>query len=504
MPDQRQNNKTFHVKLKIDNIFGRDEVVYHEDQILTILKKTDFERYSELVMKRLSDTRKYKLMMDVLRDEFRGLSAEDHHTNALLLEDIHIPEIHENALIYTNDMYPAAILKRVTEEIVKETGKLKFIINRSSVIEGKILPSKLEYREEPVLIRGKKDVDSHTGEAIFRLFFPDDDSAGRYVKMNLPECYACFYVYDLKTPDMRRLRVFSEQKLEYRPYVIEGIVYLGDDFADIGYTKRAKIKMPYFYVHTAHPKIPQYKDHDQLFNALRPLELTKHRLCNYLFSHEKDGCSYLHPNYFMDMIMAFLFSAKFGGYPLHLLIISQPGAGKSTLEEALHEKIEDYQAITEGSGSTLKALIPSFKSTTPAQGSLITSNRLAVIDEFLRILIRIRPEDREHQLAMLNPLLEHKKRVFGSGNSSMEGSMTARMIAVSNPVWGTSNMGVLCDNIDTSFLSRMLIWYIDKKHVEGVHNGEYRKETTFRIDHDQFISFVEYLQSFSSDIGMCQ
>jgi hypothetical protein len=113
--------------------------------------------------------------------------------------------------------------------------------------------------------------------------------------------------------------------------------------------------------------------------------------------------------------------------------------------------------------------------------------------------MRIRPEDREHQLAMLNPLLEHKTRQFGSGNCSMEGSMTARMIAVSNPVWGTSDMATLCNNIDTSFLSRMLVWYLDKNHVKGVHSRDLKCDSSFKIENNHFVSMVDYAHTFQSE-----
>ena len=119
-------------------------------------------------------------------------------------------------------------------------------------------------------------------------------------------------------------------------------------------------------------------------------------------------------------------------------------------------------------------------------------------DEFLRILIRIKSEDRNIELSMLNPLLEHKKRVFGSGNCNIEASMTARMIAVSNPVYGTSTMTMLCANIDTSFLSRLFIWYLDKEHIKNIQNQSYIQENYYQMDENLFLSILDYLQSFQS------
>lgn len=478
-----------------------EPVVYEEHQILQILQKDNPKTFSELILLRQTDPRKYKVQIEIIKNEWRATKNDKvtHSTDAIRFNNLEISEIHGNKMIYVNTWHSVAIVKAATQKLAQDTGKLRFIINKADTVEGKILPSKIDLKEDHVLIRANKTVNKDSGESVYRLFFPDEHHRIKNTSINAGECHEYFYIYDLKTSDNKRFRVFTEKELEHRPYVLEGVTYLVDDYADIGYTKKSKIKMPWFFVHTAHPKIPKFKDHDGLFKLVRPYKLTKARFFDHLFYHEKDGHTYLHPDYFMELICAFLFSGRIEGYPLHLLIISKPGAGKSCLEESIHTKLEDYQPIIEGSGSTLKALIPSFKSTTPTQGALITANRFAVVDEFLRILMRIRQEDREHQLAMLNPLLEHKKRQFGSGNCAMDGSMTARMIAVSNPVWGTSNMWQLCDKIDTSFLSRMFVWYFDDKHVNAVHDRSLRTIPNFTMKNEHLISIVDYLQSFNSE-----
>jgi len=149
----------------------------------------------------------------------------------------------------------------------------------------------------------------------------------------------------------------------------------------------------------------------------------------------------------------------------------------------------------------MKSLIPSFKSTTSIQtGDLIKSNRLCCVDEFLRILVRIPSEEREPQLAALNPLLEHKIRNFGSGNYSFKGMMTAKMITASNPVYGTSDMIRLTNKIDKSFLSRLLVYYQDTKHFNFVAERDETQleKTKLNLDKEMFISIYDFMNSFKS------
>ena len=192
---------------------------------------------------------------------------------------------------------------------------------------------------------------------------------------------------------------------------------------------------------------------------------------------------------------------------MHLIIIGKQGGGKSKIMESMAEKVDETIPIVEGSGSTMKSLIPSFKGDLTKPGALIESNRIVFIDEFFRILMRVDKDDRENTLTHLNPLLEHKKRRFASGNNFLDAQMTSKMLAVTNPVFGTSTMESLVKKMDNSFLSRILIWYQDEEHFNQVINTRESdlECVTKEMDNETWKAIFDFCSSFKStiDISRC-
>lgn len=463
-----------------------------EGNILESLRQSDNKEYKKLISLRKHNIKEYKSKMQFWITEFKD-------QDNIVLDSIIAPsKIGDTPVLYQDNYYSTNILKKLSHNIIEKEGKLRFIINKNFVVEGKVLPSKMEYKENVVLMRANKKSDDF-GNYIYNLFFIDDYA--KNTKINAGECFSYFHIYDLTTTDGLRYRLLSETKLAHEVYILEGTLFLINDFPDIGYKTQTRVKMPVLFLHKdgIHPIISKYKTHNELFKSIKKYKLTKERLWEHLFYHQGQNYSFMHPDYFMEIISAFLFSAKYEGYPLHLLVICHAGVGKSTFEECLHDKLEDYQAIVEGSGSTIKKLVPSFKSTTPTQGALMTSSRLSVVDEFLRILMRVPAEDRQNQLSMLNPLLEHKSREFGSGNCTIQGSMTAKMLGVSNPLYGSHSMTGICEYIDRSFLSRIFIWYMDNDHIKGIQDRITRKINKFQVKRADFLAIFDYFQTFQAN-----
>jgi hypothetical protein len=189
---------------------------------------------------------------------------------------------------------------------------------------------------------------------------------------------------------------------------------------------------------------------------------------------------------------------------MHLLLIGKQGGGKSKVMEGLSEKLEETIPIVEGSGSTMKSLIPSFKSDLTKPGALIESNRMVFVDEFFRILMRVDKDDRENTLTHLNPLLEHKKRRFASGNNFLDAQMTSKMFAVTNPVFGTSTMESLVKKMDNSFLSRIFIWYQDEQHYEELIKKKENelKIVDISIDNAMWKAIFDFCTSFKAEINI--
>ena len=416
-------------------------------------------------------------------------------TDNLIAED-NLPEI-----IKLNKPYPFRDVKKLSRNIFEREGQIKFIITKKNKIKGKVTNKVTPYLTKISLIKVVEQTISQTDEDHLNLqtikFFNEKIDKKQRLLTTFDHD---FYIYKMVSND-REYLLFSLEPLDLIEYTIEGMEVEINDFADIGNYTKINLQLPIIFVNEAKERIIKFKNDKELFDILP--KFTEDELLSYILSGE-DKTYYSHPKYFERMIGSFLFSAKYDSspYPMHLLIIGLQGSGKSKVMECLHWKFQENNEITDGSCSTLKSLIPSFKSTITIQtGDLIKSNRMCCVDEFLRILVRIPAEEREHQLAALNPLLEHKIRNFGSGNYSFKGMMTAKMIMASNPVYGTSDMIRLTNKIDKSFISRLLVFYQDNEHFDYVTTKDETEltKTTLEIDNEMFISIYDYLNSFKSE-----
>ena len=150
----------------------------------------------------------------------------------------------------------------------------------------------------------------------------------------------------------------------------------------------------------------------------------------------------------------------------------------------------------------------SFKSNPAQIGYLAESNRFALCDEFLRCLINTRTTKegsyREESVGIMNDLLEHQKREVGSGVSRANVNMRARILAMSNPVRGAGNLNKLLKGYDESFLSRWLIYYQTDDHVQMIKrsNDSDLELYNYRINDNDWISILDYLQSFSAEYDL--
>ena len=406
---------------------------------------------------------------------------------------------HEPQIIKMKGPYPFEDIKELIREKFKQEGILPFIINTNTTLQGKITNKVNEYKNKISLVKiVEEDIgkgDNNQRVEVLYFFNERIDRRQKIIESFEKE----FYIYKMISGEKEYL-LFALEPLELQEYTIKGMEVEMSDMADIGNYTRVNLKIPIIFVHTAESRIIKFKSKKEFFKNVP--KMTEDRLMQYLFSSE-DGKYFKHPRYFERLISGFLFSGEYDSspYPIHLLIIGQQGSGKSKVMENLHWKFKENNQITDGSCSTIKSLVPSFKSTITIQtGDLIKSNRICCVDEFLRILVRIPSEEREPQLAALNPLLEHKVRNFGSGNYSFKGQMTAKMIAVSNPVYGTSDIVRLCSKIDKSFISRLIVLYQDKEHFDMVAEADESdlQECTLKMDSETFIAIYDYLNSFKS------
>jgi hypothetical protein len=403
-----------------------------------------------------------------------------------------------------------SIVKRAMKEQWSLDGSLRFFINKNKIIRGKVT-NKIEdgIVDIPLIQKYEKIYATRMGVQTELGIIPFGEKKDKEAKI-VDSLSHRFHIYRIVCKEGMEIQFYtllSQQPLENEEYEIHGMLVEMEDATDLSkYTKVMK-KSHILIVNEFRSSKITFSSKESFINQIKSLNITEDIFFENLLAINTNN-KYLyfqHPRYFEKLIGAFFTSAKYDSspYPPHLLIIGKQGGGKSKAMEALSEKIEETIPIVEGSGSTMKSLIPSFKSDLTKPGALIESNRMVFIDEFFRILMRVDKDDRENTLTHLNPLLEHKKRRFASGNNFLDAQMTSRMFAVTNPVFGTSTMESLVKKMDNSFLSRIIIWYQDEEHYEEVIK---KKENDLRlvdvaIDNNMWKAIFDFCTSFKADFN---
>lgn len=408
---------------------------------------------------------------------------------------------------FLDNVCPYSSIKNVIKDQHHKDGSLRFFINKNKTLRGKIT-NKIEdgIVDLPLIEKYEVVHNSKFGQQIETgvTVFGEKRKKDALIKDHLSHKFYIYRMVVKEGEDIQTYTVLSKSNLEIGEYEIQGMILELDDFSEI--TKYAKLvkKSQIMFINELKPTKITFKSKWEFMNMIREYKLNEDKIFENLLSINLNGryLYFQHPRYFERLVGSFFLSAKFDStpYPMHLVVIGKQGGGKSKAMEALSEKLDETLPIVEGSGSTMKSLIPSFKGDLTKPGALIESNRMVFIDEFFRILMRVDKDERENTLTHLNPLLEHKKRRFASGNNFLDAQMTSKMFAVTNPVFGTSHMDSLVKKMDNSFISRNLIWYQDENHYNEILNKKETdlKQTEIIIDNNLWRAIFDFCGSFKS------
>ncbi|MCF7798975.1 hypothetical protein K9M74_03660 [Candidatus Woesearchaeota archaeon] len=410
----------------------------------------------------------------------------------------------ENSVIKINSKLNFSQIKLVTKEIFEEHNNqpLVFSIPRTHSIPGKII-GEISQRKVKIPVAWKIKIKTKEDEYFIPYLFGERIPPRSNI---VDEVSGEFYLYRFLSKDNAEYAVVSTDELKLDDYTLEGLSIDVEDIKIIGDAHKLINKYAVFFVHTATSHIIEIKNHDQLFTKVSKLKLTGNKLYQYICSHKigENKVQILeHPKWFVKLTSAFLFHRKKGKicpYPMHILWIADRGTGKTTYMESLHQKSGEIQEIIAGSTSTVKYLVPSFKETNkPEMGALAKSSRLCFVDEFFRI-VRVNNKDKEDECGRMNDLLEHKDRMAGSGQGRIRTTMTARLLASTNPIAGTNNIVNLVDKFDDAFLSRFMIYYQTDEHIKLINQKKKEGDVFIKdwIPVNEFLSVQDYLQSFDA------
>ncbi len=407
----------------------------------------------------------------------------------------------DEEIFYLSGAFPKMFdweeLKELTKRLYTQTKseQLTFFFGDKTCLKGKLIDEQL-FQQELILVSIYEGYQNKLGDVPpQKIVFMDEKIDKR--EWNLKkQVKANFWQYQFISNN-RKYLVLSEERIDLEYGTIEGSMLSMEDFTIIGQNTRLKVQTPILFLNKWHSSSGRLKSKRKLIEFLEKLNIDRKKYFNYLFLHP-NGNTYNHPDYFQELVSAFLLSSKIN-YPLHLFIMAITGSGKSYLEQSIHHKFDEDSGIVEGSCSKMKGLVPSFKGNLPEAGALLSSNRICVIDEFLRILMDIKSEEREVQLTRLNPILEHTIGRANSGNGSISMNPTCRTLMVSNPIYGASDMESLCKKIDNSFLGRVMIWFQGKEHIDFIQKRKGLEKNIFKIDKEDWLGIVDFMHSFTSE-----
>jgi len=268
--------------------------------------------------------------------------------------------------------------------------------------------------------------------------------------------------------------IFSEKKLPTEFCEFEGMKVQLDDISDISANLKVKKLSSIFICKHAEPAV-KIIEPIKLIEFVKEKELNVATFHDMLFEHP-DGNIYDYTPDFNLLRKAQLLSSRYEGYPLHMLKIGPVGTGKTTEAEVINYKFREDDGILEAANSTLKVLVPSFKEKPANIGYICKCNRVAIIDEMMKMVEAALGHDNSrvsNYFGQMNMLLEHKDRTVGSGNdNSTRVKATAKVFITSNNIVGKNKIASHLGVIDPTTLSRMLVWVQDYEEIEKIYNKE--------------------------------
>lgn len=384
--------------------------------------------------------------------------------------------------------------------LIEAYNRLFLILSPKDEIEGK---AQLIHQNLQSIAMIRKVVKKVKGEdEQIKYLFIDDKYDQRFDGKTDDVLYIDFYVYRIVYKD-RDYYVFSQKKIPNEYCIFKGCKINMDDLSEINTNLKIKKISTIFIVESFESKVKTL-DKKDLIEFIKSKEITKECFHNYLFSHP-DGNIYDYTDDFNMLRKAQLLSSKINGYPLHLFKMGPVGTGKTTEAEVLDYKFREDQGILEASNSTLKALVPSFKEKPANLGYICKCNRVAIIDEMLKMVEASLGHDMSrvnNYFGQMNMLLEQKNRMVGSGNdNSTKVQSTSKLMITTNNIGNRPTIASHLNLLDTTTMSRMLIWVQDSEEVNKIYDKEDIKEyePCDKIDNDDFLTIYDSCQNFIVD-----
>ena len=414
----------------------------------TELKDFNFSFLDHLFTKEFSTLSAYS-------DEFDSISTQD--KERLMMEIMNNKK--NKAVIKVSKPYNFVHVKEIIKELYEEYKTKTFIISKSHKIAGRVTYQKFESAKRISLIQEYQDLKKDSSHLNF---------VGDPVPKKAPidENSHLFYLHEFETNDKEKIDLLTEKPIAPQECIIEGMVIpLNDDFKigeklTLGETKKLLI---------ANEIILTQEDLDEVKIKDLCKGWNRESLSQLIFGKLRA------PRPVETLKLAWLFSGKSGGYPLHLLVIGPNGTGKTMsylTPMSIHVNSFGERKFIDGASTTLLGLVPSFSNTKAEPGLFIKSSRTCYIDEFFKTVHRSGFNLGGGNIKGLEPftsLLEHKPALVASGNTAVaEFVATAKALFVTNPEKGLRELPQIIESLSVPAMARFLIYKQTQEEIDWI------------------------------------
>ena len=284
-----------------------------------------------------------------------------------------------------------------------------------------------------------------------------------------------FWTYIVEGNDNKVYTLLSKEKLPNEVCEFKGMKMEMNDQIEVSKTLKINKLTDIFFVKSYESSVKTLPK-EQLYSFVKEKKIDLQLWRDTLGWNEQNQNINRYPEETENLRSIIILSGKKDGYPLSTLLMGRAGTKKTAFIETFDCKINENPNICEGSITTLKGLTPSFVSKPANPGFLCSSNRLALIDELGKMVekeLNRHEQQTGNLLGDFNSLIEHRKRIVTSGNdNSTEIQMTAKPIFTTNPIGKKANIQQHIGIIDSTFLSRNIIWVQDKEESDFVMSDE--------------------------------
>ena len=392
-------------------------------------------------------------------------------------------QLYENDFVWTNIINQWNDAKKISKKEYKKHERLIFFGHANNKIKGKAQIIDNEKKKNVILMTLAEKENKETKQIEKKIKYIGEGFDKRFDGQPKEYMDKSYWVYTV-VDDGEEYVMFSEKKLESSEiHIFYGMTIKANNSNELLKDFKCKGIKNLFFCKEYQPLIkamPKNQIIEYTGKFILDNNIDKNDFTNFFFDvpfTHFDGNIYRQPEDYMMLRHAQLLSGKVDGYPLSMLSLGVPGCSKTIELECMDHLFQE--GIMEAGNSTPKALVPSFKEKPASPGFIMSRNRIALIDEFMKMVDKQIDSGNgsttvmKNQISELNMILEHKRRSVGSGNdNSFVGQSTSKTIMVGNP---SSRYSYLHDHIkilDESTLSRLFIWVKDNEHKNFVRKNK--------------------------------